>query len=598
MNKKFSYLLPLICIVIILDLLPVFHAVFIAKVPRSEMFLTLSQGYYGGGDGGFYTARIREIIDGYPFFGNHYLFEHRQELSRSAFAADWLAAIPMFFCLSLNATLIFNAFFWSIIFVLLAYFLCRKLGLPSWISAIATLLTFRQSYFLIVRSPVSMQTIFPFLLLFYLAYLNWLSKPNSRKAMAVLAVSIAAPFYIYAFLWQMVAVTSLIALIFLLAQKEMQLAKRFFGVGAVSLILALPMFWYMFQQISSPFYEDMIQRFGIVNTRLPTVLAFSSGRWVVIALFLWALSYRWFKDLRGDYQYKLPFSFFSITGSALLFANFSNILTGKDMELPIHIERFIAIWAPLSLAAYLYFVFKHKIFITQSVFWHKAVAVILLAGSIGSLFYYWSYWPNFRFGKVSESLIAIQGSAQWLEKNEKEQVVILTGPLDITSSEIPVFTRHYVLFSAVAIYDLVSSKEVEERYLIASYFFHPLTLQKIEEDFVIYAGLGNAVHQYKTYNRKVKLCRLFQLSRFGVSCGELHTALSFRGKEYFENLYQKYTDDISPQILEKIREYQVKYILFDKQEEDIREYFEGRISSLGVDFRPVYEDERYILYGI
>lgn len=596
--KQFPYLLLLVGGVIILDLLPVFHAVFIEKAPLDKLPLVLGHVYYGAGGGGYYSAWLREIRDGYPFFGNPYFFEHRNELSPAFFGAAWLAFIPMLFGLPLNTTLIFNAFFWSILFVLLAYFLCRKLQLSSLISVAAALITFSQVYFL-MRAPITTQNVFPFFLVFYLAYLNWFSNPNSRKAMLALVLAIAIPFYIYTFLWQIVAVTSLTAIIFLLARREIQLVRRFLLIGGIAFFLALPMGWYIFQQISSPFYQDMIQRFGIISTRLPTLLAFFSGAWVVNAVLLWFFSSRWLKEFQANQQFRSAFSFFVITGLALLGVSFSNVITGKDMELPIHIERFMVIWASLSLTSFIYFLFKNKSAVWQIAFWRKAILGMFIAIAISGLFYYWKYWPNFSFGEIRENLIAVQKPAQWLEDNEKEPVVILTGLFSSAGVDIPVFTKHYVLFASNGSLHLVSSREVEDRYLIANYFFYPLTLQKIEEDFAasVYSGLGNAVHQYKTYNRKVKLCRLFQLPRFGVSCGELQTAISFRGKPYFENLYRRYADEISPRILEKLREYHVKYILLDMTR-DNKEYFKNQLHSSGITARLAYEDEYYLLYEI
>lgn len=589
-QQKFIYPIFLTCITVILVLLPVFHAVFIVKVPRAEKWLTLGHFYYDAGGSGFYPARIREIADGYPFFGNPYLFEHREGFSRASFGADWLAALPLFLGLSLNTALIFNAFFWSIIFVLLAYFLCRKLGLSFFYSALAALLSFSQGYFLIVRVPVSMQEVFPFILVFYLAYLHWLSDSYSWKTSAALAAAIALPFYIYTFLWQAVGFTAVGALIFWWVYGERHLAKRLTAIGAIAFLLALPMLWYMFQQTTSPFYEDMAQRFGVVNSRIPTTLAFSSGAWAVIAILLWLLSYRWMKNSPA-------FSFFLITGLGLLAADFSNVLTGKDMELPIHVERFIAIWAPLSLVSYLYFALKQKIFFERSALWHKVVMAILLAASISGVFYYWSYWHNFSFGKVEKGLLEIQGPARWLDLNEKEPAVILTGPLDDAATKIPVFTRHYVLFAPVSIYALVSSKEVEERYLIASYFRPSnLNVAKLKEDFLIYAGLG-AEHQYQASNRRVKWCRLLQLPRIGVYCGELTDIISFRGEPYFQNLYRRYKEEVNPHILEKLKEYYVKYFLFDLTSAS-KEFFEDKIRSLGVSSLPVYEDERYLIYKL
>ena len=75
-----------------------------------------------------------------------------------------------------------------------------------------------------------------------------------------------------------------------------------------------------------------------------------------------------------------------------------------------------------------------------------------------------------------------------------------------------------------------------------------------------------AIHEYKTYNRKVKFCRILLLHKLGVNCGEETNAVSFKGEKYFVDLYNQYKNDIKPNIKEKLKKFNVSYIVKDKNE--------------------------------
>lgn len=135
------------------------------------------------------------------------------------------------------------------------------------------------------------------------------------------------------------------------------------------------------------------------------------------------------------------------------------------------------------------------------------------------------------------------------------------------------------------------SQEIEERYLINNYF-NDLKQADIEKDYQNYAGVGNAVHKYKTVNRGFKLCRILKLDKFGKDCGELTDAVTFKGKEYFNNLYQQYRDEIKPNINEKLKKYQVAYIIKDKE-------FKSNFQPENLEGTElVYQDERFLIYKI
>src|SRR3989344_4737718 len=92
---------------------------FLAVIPITHTYFQNGSSWAGVvpsfvNDDLYYYARMNNITNGYPFIGNPYYFEHRQEISPAFFVSDWIATIPMKLGVSFILTISFNFIFWSI----------------------------------------------------------------------------------------------------------------------------------------------------------------------------------------------------------------------------------------------------------------------------------------------------------------------------------------------------------------------------------------------------------------------------------------------------------------------------------------------------
>jgi hypothetical protein len=423
-----------------------------------------------------------------------------------------------------------------------------------------------------------MQIVAPFFLLFCISYGQWLKvKTPSKLQNLFLIVTVALSFYIYTYSWQIVLMVLGLTALFLIYHKDWFKLKNLFIVGLCGGILGLPIILYALKQISSPYYWETMARIGLVNTHIPTALSFYDGGMILVILFLWWISFVWVRGLKDNPKYKEAFTFVSLLGLGLFFVSFSNLVTGKELEISNHIERFVIIWISVALVLYTWFLVKSRFSAKGgSAFGGELYELSYLKKLIVSILFIFSFiiFTHFfvnGFG-IKSILQTDTKSAQiyaepinWLNKNvPKESVVWSNGGIGYY---LPIMSTDFQLFNPLGGLHIMSSKEEEERYL-TSHYFDNLTLQDIKNDFRQYAGTGNSIHQYKTYNRKVKICQLLKLSYFGIDCGQITDAVSFRGEKYFVDLYNQYTNDIKPNIINKLKKFNVEYVVRDKRVND------------------------------
>lgn len=546
--------------------------VFLVSLPVVSLFFTKNFNWHGlqtvvgsyGNGPCYYYARIKEIKDGYPFMGNPYFLEHNQEITPAFFLADWMAYVPLLLGASFNASLFINLIFWSLVFVFLAYLFLQKIGVSKICSAIGAFLSYFQVYFL-MTSPVSMQIIFPFFLFFLWTFAVWFQDSTNKKKKFLLIISSAFSFYVYTYLWQIVLTLIFLSILYLFLSKDKKRVWSLLTVLFSTLVLSAPLFVYTFKQLSHLDYWDTMQRIGFVSTHLPTAEVYYSGRWIILLLLVWLLSWFWIKELKENKYFLSAFKFFALSGSALVIVSASNVITGKELELAQHIVRFILVWLPLAFVALVFFLKQNSAFFRLNN--KKSVLlVVLLLICLGGLASY--YGEKIAFFKdapaVAENIekeISYSAPLVWLDTTEKNSIVVWADPKGI-NNYVPITTKHYVLFSNPGILQLLPSSEANERYLVANYF-NNLTLSDIENDFQSYAGSGNAVHPYKIYNRKVKLCRILHLNYFGYNCGDTTTSVGFKGEQYFNTLYEQYINEIKPNIKNYLLKYHVSYVIQD-----------------------------------
>ena len=182
--------------------------------------------------------------------------------------------------------------------------------------------------------------------------------------------------------------------------------------------------------------------------------------------------------------------------------------------------------------------------------------------------------------------------SNWLENNEKEQKVVWVIPDTAQiNSYLTFLTKHYSLYVPGGVNSLASDKEVEERYLTSRYFDN-LNQIDLENDFISYAGVGSAVHEYKVHNRKVKICKILHLDLLNYNCGQITDAISLRGHKYFNDLFNQYKDDIQPNINQQLKKFHVSYILIDKENNSPSDM--KKINNIKI----VFQNEKFIIYKI
>lgn len=589
----YKYILILAVVAIIFTILPIFDII------RSPNFSWQDPGALILPFGGYYLDRLHEIKDGNIFLGNPYFIEHSQELAPAFFVADWVAYLPLLMGSAMPFALIFNLFLWSLIFLLLSFFIFNQAGVKKAASAIGAILVYLIGYSLII-SPVSMQTIYPFYLLILLAFILWLAEPTSRPKQIFLTLALAACFYVYTYLWQIGLVTCFLFLIYFFIAKRKKEAVALLKILGSALLLSLPLFVYTFKQISAPFYWETMQRIGFMKTHWLTAEVYYSGRWVILSLAIWLWPKFLNKDLTSNRQYNLLSLYFSITGLSLVAVSASNLITGKELELAQHVVRFIKIWLGFSLISFIYFLVNNFNYFKASVIKLKnqlLISFLLLLAAVGALsylaesvFYYFQQRVDYS-GQIGDYK-QIQTALAWLDEQESKPVAVMASYKGEINKYITTLTRHYVLFADSGVLHLLSDQEAAERFLLNGAIDN-LSLMDIENGYRLFAGNGNATHPYKLHNRKVKICKILRLDLLNYDCGqEAADGVSFKGEKYFVDLFDRYQKEILPNISQELKKFDISYILLDKRNTSNLDLI--KINNI----KEVYQNDKVLIYKI
>lgn len=440
-------------------------------------------------DSFYYYARTNEVINGILQIGNPYYFEHRNDLGISFFIPDWLSAIPGSF------------FIWPLINVLLIYLLIKNLGIKGWKLYSGTAFCYISVLYFIAR-PTSLQTIMPFFILFFLALIKYIKSSNN---VLFFVISSSLSFYIYPYLWQVVAAT----LVFLVLLRR---GSRWFLLIP---ILALPSLLYFWRQINAPYYWETMQRIGLIYTHIPTLDTISYFGMMTLPIIF----------LRKNLAFLIVY--FSLT-----LILFSPILTGKELEISLHLARFIALFGALAIVV---LINKKKIFILLALVW-----LILFRNN-----YYDFLGLIINPPSVPQIIIP--------DIVYQKKVIKAKG---LINNYIPFMTNSYVLFHPFGVLHLMSSDEALERYLVWKYP-DKLSVEILLEDFKKFSGVGRGAQTIGHYNYHVRICKLLHLPK----CGEITNLYAYYGKDYFQKIIDRYYQDISPHIDFYYQKYHVDCII-------------------------------------
>ena len=538
-------------------------------------------------------ARMHTIGEGHLTDGNAYYLEHSDGPPLVLFGGAWLNAIPLFMGIPFTVALLINFIVWSLLFAAALHWLFLELRAPPWMAVFGTVLLYIQSYEHVWR-PVNLQPVFPFYFLFYIALVR-IIRDQSRRNILLLAFSVGVGFYLFAYLWQIAAITLGLLFLYALARKDWKLLKAITFSSSIGIVIGLPVPLYMLWLAHfSPYFWESMGRLGLVTTHLPMAEVIYSGGWVGIMLVFLAILHWRARTLREDKEFALLSLFIGVSGSGLWIMQGSNLITGKLLETGEHVRMLILPWlvfATISLGVLL---------------WRKrtqcsremqlfSVIVILVLSAANAYYTYYYFAPFLNVGASRELWQTEQLYAKpfaWLEQNEKNPVVVWSDPHDYLASVLPIYTKHFTLDTFFGMLELAPENEIRERYLVSQYFNNP-TVADLESDreMALYLGRHDFPHEAETLNREVKICRLLFFWDKNKNCGTLTTPQELLGDAFFVNLEKEFQTEIKPHIQTYLEKYHVSYILKDK-------VLDPTYHPEVLGAKLVYMDDRYELWHL
>lgn len=575
-------LLAVLAAGVLISLVPVIHAV----VFIGSNWQGVTQAY---GDEILYQAQMHAVGQGYFFFGNPYFLEHRLDAPLVIFGGSWLAAIPLFFGIPLWLALFINYTVWSVIFLLLCYWLFREFTVSRVWSALGSLAFYLPSADVMFR-PSSRQEVHPFFVLFFIALARFIKNPD-HNAILFLGLATGATFYVFSYLWQTVVIILGLVLLYALVQKNWPLARATLLSSILGGAVGSPVLLYVLWQTRAPYFWESIARFGLVDTHLPMAEIIYSGGWIGVLLIMLGVLY-WRVPAIQSKEFKFVLLFVALTGLGLWIMQGSNLITGKLLETGEHMRRFIVPWLAFASALTGYWLWYHRRDIRgkMKVFVFTGCLALIIANT----WFAYQYPYRFFFVNISPELWNLeQGYAapiRWLDEHESSPVVVWGDPHNFLTIHIPVMSKHYVLYTEAGKYMWVPNQEIQERYLVSQYFANP-TEDDLKADLGEYMGRGDTFHKIKTIERGIKICRILFFFDTSHNCGIPQTSIGLLGETFFKNLEKKFTDDIRPNIEVYLKKYHVSYILKDT-------VLEPEIKPETLSAVRVYSDGRYEIYQL
>lgn len=520
----------------------------------------------------YYYSRATDIARGDYFLGNPYIKEHKNDITPAFFVADWIWSAPLFLGFSLPVSIIFNQILWFLIFGVLLFlffvnFRIDKKHIPMLVFFVTIFV-----YWYLAR-PISMQIVYPVFVFWLLAFILYLKNSKSFKNIVLLGFATAVSLYIYTYLAQIIFVATL-CLLFISFFKKFRDYKTAWISGILAFIFSIPFIFHTLSQIKHPLYFETMYRIGLVNTY---TIGFSALIYILLVFSSLALIF----FQRNKYSDK-EFIFVIFLSISLVITAISNVFTGKDLETAVHIGRFVELWFAIIFSISVY-----RFFLGQNGNKEKKFFIFFIVLCLVFVFYFLIYqaiiWGNMKADLLRREVY--YKPLVWLRENTPKNSVVFSN--DNFSSYMPIMTSNYVLFHPNALLYMMSDQEIKERYLV-SRIFDRIDLNGIKNDMRKYAGAGYTAHRHMTYNRSVKICRLFRLEMFGKNCGEFKTQYSVVGEKYFEDMKIRY-DLLKKNPIQTLKKYDISYVLIDKKNDKW---------VLPTSFKPIWLDNRFEIYQI
>lgn len=513
----------------------------------------------------FYSARIQEVLDGYPTIGNAYLFEHKDSLSLQ-FLGEYLLAQPLkIFGLSVvRGRFLYNLLLPSLSF-LLAYLAFYRIIKSRFWAVIFSSFLFFGLYLNNFLRPVSPQLNFVFWLSQFIFLWELIKNGPLRKILVLNAVNLGLLFYIYPYYWTfyLVFLTILVGVYFIYSR---ELTFAIMKILAGGLILAIPYFVNSYFISRTLEYEETITRLGLIYSRFPSGARVILGAFVLLVLFMLALRSKLIKIDN-------PTLFFSGGIFAAAISMNQHLITGRNLEFSSH-YRMLSIFFFIFSFAYLW-----KTYLGRN-FSHKKLvsSVLVLAALFIVAQNTYAYLNKYSTGVSSED----QKYAllfDWLNKNTPKDSVVYAD--NILSNLIPIYTNNNVFYSDNANLFLMADDEVLTRFILNNFF------ESFDEEFVIKnVRFIYRVRYADIYGHAVQSNKLRRL------LGMNTVPEMYLPKDIIDSVL-KYADELKNSDFKKeLGKYRVDYILWDKNKNPEWLFKNHKFVS------KVFENDGFVIYSV
>ncbi len=525
----------------------------------------------------YYFAREREVEVGNFLIGNPYFLNHSKDIAPTFFVPDWIASVPKIFGIDTNTLIILDCIIWTSIFYVLVFFLLKKFNVDPNLSAGASLGITLSLLWLLVR-PVSMQVVFPFTALYFIALLDWLKNSNSRRVQVVFVTVMGLSFYIYTYLWQATCIILVLLFALELFKRNINGVYRIIKAIVLTIIIATPSLILLFKQLSHPLFWQTALRIGLVYTRsiggagLLTLGMVGAGLVVVQLIFK-----------SNDYRK----TFFVVTGTAFGILSISNIITNKDLEIAVHILRFIDLWLLLLITVIISSwgtLFSKSSEIKGLKFYIFIFGLLICLIRVVGIFN--DSYSQIQLAMNKQPQEELAPVIKYLQSVPVESVVMAN---DVISAYVPIYTKNYVLFHPSGGLQLVSDDEIFERYSLSR--VGTLTYDKMLSDMRLYRGVGPAEHIWRTKKRVAFYKNIITERGLLPVTQDTYSRESYYGKDYFYSLLKKDKELIEPHSGVLLENYKVSYIVTDSLHPQF-------LIPKDINIHEVYKDKRFTIYEI
>jgi len=415
----------------------------------------------------FYEARIKDVMDGYPWIGNAYIWEHKNSLSQQLFLTEFLLAQPLkFFHSSLfNGRIIYNLILPAVTF-LLAYFAFYFVSKSQFFANLSAIFLFFGLFLFRFFQPISPQFNFIFWLSQFIFLWLLIKKPKSTVIWLCNLFNFGLLFYVYTYYWTFyIILFAILAVVYFFNKNTRYLSLKILGIIGGGLALGSFYFYQLYSASQLPEYLQALARIGMINSHFPSGLKIVAVSAIVGLLFF--ICFR-FKIISLD-KYSLFFAAGILTS---VIAVNQHVITGRNLEFSSHYYMSAVFFGGFACA------FLWVNFIKSFPRYLKVIKIPFLIVVILVVVLNLRNLPGIFSSVRSQATSNVRYSRviKWINENIKNESVVYAN--ENLSVLIPVYTKNDVFYERFANLFIMPDTEVLDRFILNNFF------ENFDENFV------------------------------------------------------------------------------------------------------------------